>query len=157
MIYLLNASSANNVKSSLVHWSRHRHDVGGFVCVNVLRKLTLRQFSTSTYAQFEVTDNYKKETTEINNFVLAKTAFTTANKWMHEDMKSEKLKYFILDEVGQLEIDNLGHDALVRQIIENDNANQVFIFLVREPLIESVKAKYNIEDKKVISLKQVTG
>ncbi len=157
MIYLLNISSTHNAKSALVHWSKYRHDVGGFVCVKVLNKLTLRQFSTATYTQFEVKENYQSDTTEINNFILAKKAFDISRNWMRSDMESEKLKYFILDEVGSLEIDNLGHDALVREIIKKDNADQVFILLVRQPLIEMVQEKYNFQNKKVISLKQVTG
>ena len=157
MIYLLNASSAPNVKSSLVYWSKHRHDIGGFVCVNVLKKLTLRQFSSSTYAQLEVGTDHKGEIIEINNFVLAKSAFKTAKTWMLNDMQSDKLKYFFLDEVGNLEMDNLGHDELVRHIIKTDNKNQVFILLVREPLLDLVKEKYNFQNKKVIGLKQITG
>ncbi len=157
MIYLLNASSAPNVKTSLVHWSKHRNDVGGFVCISVLRKLTLRQFSTATYAQFEVGNDYAGETNEVNNFLLAKNAFSTAKSWMEKDMQSDRLKYFILDELGQLEIDNQGHDALVKSIISSDNPDQVFIMLVRENLLEAVREKYNLQNKQVISLKQVTG
>lgn len=157
MIYLLNASSANNLKASLVRWSKHRHDVGGFVCIKVLDKLTLRQFSTATYTRFQVAENFDAATTTFNDYTFAKSAFDVAKNWMENDLQVDKLKYFFLDEVGQLEIDNLGHDALVRQIIKKDNPDQVFFLLVREPLLDAVQEKYNFQNKRVIELKQVTG
>jgi len=157
MIYLLNANSGSSLKSSLVNWSKHRKDIGGFLCVNVMNKLTLRHFSTATYAQFQVPENYTEETTTFDDYAFANTAFDIAKEWMQKDMALGRLKYFFLDEVGQLEIDDMGHDPLVRQIIKQDNPDQIFIFLVREPLLDLVMEKYNFQNKKVINLKQVTG
>lgn len=157
MIYLLNISHSNQIKTTLDKWSRRRNDIGGFLSVKILEHLTLKKISSRTYFQFQVDDSFPGETTEINDFILNKEAFEVALKWLQNDIDNPRLKYYFIDEVGSLEIDDLGHDKLVKQVIQQDSPENVFILFVREPFIQSVQEKYNLAQNKIISLKQITG
>lgn len=153
MIYILTGNIRTGKTTALLDWSGNRNDVDGLLCPDdVNGKRYFLKIKSQASFPLEVSTSSDNVTISIGKFKFLKSSFEIANDYLISSGKKKKVTYFIIDELGKLELRNEGlHKAAVNLISEFESDEQRhLIIIIRESLISEILQHYNISKYQLV-------
>ena len=144
-IFLLTGAIQTGKSEALLNWSLGKN-IAGFITPTISEKKVLYNILTGEKTIYQVSEA-DSNSIAIGNYFLNKNAFTIANKIILDAIEAKK-EWIILDEIGKLELNGEGHDAILLFLLANYNGN--IILVVRDNLLEKVIEKYKIIEPIII-------
>ncbi|MFZ1749922.1 MAG: nucleoside-triphosphatase [Saprospiraceae bacterium] len=140
---------------------RGRVDTGGFLCPDINGVRTFEHLAKGEVIPFEVKEPLVagQNVTTIGKFRFRSEVFTLANQLLYDFSKSNH-KYFIIDEIGKLELKGAGlHEGLdfLFSNLASLSSKSTVICVIRKDLLEKVLAKYQIKNPTIHQLNGVTN
>lgn len=150
-VFLLTGPIQSGKSTELLNRYQNQKGVGGFISLVVGGKRHFYSLSQKIKIPMESPENVI-DLLSVGRFQFSKKAFSIAENWFEDDLKSEQMKWMILDEIGPLELQDKGFSKLISTYLAKP-PNPNGIFVVRESLIESVLAKWKFDhlDFQVVS------
>lgn len=153
MIYILSGNIRTGKTTALFEWSKNREDVDGILCPDdeFGKRYFLKLKSHETFT-LEVDENFNDDIISVGNFKFLKSSFKMANDYLISSGNEIKSKYFIIDELGKLELKSEGlHEAAKNLIpIFQSDKSLHLILIIRESLLNAILSHYNILKYKII-------
>lgn len=146
-VYVLTGPVRSGKTTFMVDIFQHRDDVGGFLTPDIEGKRYFNRLDTKELLPFEINeDETNAESLKIGKYSFDKSIFRLGNQMISGIFKSD-MKYFIIDEVGKLEVAGLGFSAGLREIFLHDNhySEIKIILIIRDYLVGEVTKMYNLE------------
>jgi nucleoside-triphosphatase THEP1 len=127
----------------LFEFITNHKDVDGILSPVVNGKRVLFHIASKTIKRFEV-DESSEETISIGNYIFLQESFDWANEKLLQGYSS-KPDYFVIDEVGKLELKGKGFYPSIKEILEiKDNSKTQLILVVRDYLLDEVLHYFGI-------------
>jgi nucleoside-triphosphatase len=154
MIYILTGDIRTGKTSALLDWCKNRNDVDGVLCPDddKGKRYFLNIKSKETYALAAHTDTKEDNIISIGPFQFLKSSFENANQYLIHVNEKRDCLYLVVDELGKLELKNIGLDDSAKSIIiqhEKDKSRHL-ILVVRESLLNEIIEHYNITQYSVL-------
>ena len=153
MIYILSGDIRSGKTTALLNWVNEHEDVDGLLCPDCDNgKRYFLKIKPKEQFELEV-ESESEATITIGPFHFLKSAFENANDYLLEANDKRDFKYLVIDELGKLELRNLGlHDSSEHLIPKFINKNQQHLILVvRTSLLEEIINHYQIKKYTIIS------
>ena len=153
MIYILTGNIRTGKTTALFEWLTIREDVDGILCPDDEsgKRFFLKIKNHETFP-LEVNANSSEAIVSVGNFKFLKSSFQVANDYLIYCLKENRTKYFIIDELGKLELQNEGlHKAAAKLIKSHEFSESTYLILVvRSSLLDEIIEKYQIMNYKLI-------
>lgn len=149
VIILTGPIQSGKTTSLIKHFSKN-DGVGGFICPDVNGKRVMYFPAENRLMEFQIP--ITNSSINVGKFSFDELVFNKAFDLIRTAVQSNN-DYFVIDEVGPLELKQQGYyDALVT-LFENakHKTNMTIILVVREHLVADVIANFNLSDVRVIS------
>ncbi|MGJ8590946.1 MAG: nucleoside-triphosphatase [Aquaticitalea sp.] len=159
MIYILTGDIRTGKTTALMNWAKTRADVDGLLCPDGFNgKRYFFKLKNREHFVFEVDAEIEEEHIAIGNFKFLKSSFETANDYLLASSDSSDFKYFVLDELGKLELQNEGlhHSALKIIRLLQSNMKKHLILVVRSALLLKVIKHYHIQIYELVSIEDLS-
>lgn len=154
-IFILSAPIRSGKTTALMEfWEMGTIDMDGFITpeIDELRKLIL--LDSEEELDFELEEISTEKFIQVGPFKFSQSVFIIAKSKIKSLIKS-KAKLIIIDEIGRLEMENLGFEPELTVYIEkfkSKNSNQILILVIRDSLLVKAIEKYKLEEAHVLSL-----
>lgn len=154
MIHILSGDIRTGKTTALFDWVADRNDVDGVLCPDDEngQRYFLNIKSKKTYPLAANSDTEDHSIISIGPFRFLKAAFEEANTLLLLRFSEKAHRYLIIDELGKLELKNLGLHRAAETLIPDymfDNT-QHLILVVRASLLEDIIEHYNISAYSVL-------
>jgi nucleoside-triphosphatase THEP1 len=158
MIYLLTGPIRSGKTGTLQQWIQSRSDVDGLLCPDDDQgKRYFFEIKTSKRFKLEIDRDNNHDSIVIGPFTFLNSAFNRANTYLLKAAKDTNVNYFVIDEIGKLELKNSGLHTSAEYIIaaHKKGSNTDLILVVRDTLLQQVIAHYNIVNYQIITTKEM--
>ncbi|OZV70724.1 nucleoside-triphosphatase [Winogradskyella aurantia] len=158
MIYLLTGPIRSGKTNTLQKWIQYRSDVDGLLCPDDNQgKRYFFEIKTAKRFKLEIDRDNNHDTIVIGPFTFLNSAFNRANTYLLKAAKDTNVNYFVIDEIGKLELKNMGLHESAEHIIaaHKKGSNTHLVLVVRDTLLEQVIAHYNITNYQTITTKDL--
>lgn len=152
MIFVLSGDIRTGKTTALLHWSKNRNDVDGILCPD--DDYGKRYFlKIKSKERFPLEVDNDEDIVSVGNFKFLKSSFEKANAYLITSNNKREFKYFVIDELGRLELNNEGLSNSAEKIILNfqSDENHHLILVVRSSLIETILKHYKIQNYQLIT------
>lgn len=153
MIYILVGPIRSGKTSALNNWTKTRGDVDGLLCPeDTIGKRIFMKVKSKECFKLEVESSINNNTISVGPFLFLRSAFKTANAYLKDLILEQNHNYFIIDELGKLELKNQGlHDAAnaMIPIYETDETVHL-ILVVRDFLLDDIIHHYKISQYQLL-------
>ncbi len=150
-IYIVSEPIHSGKTTMLWQWVSKQHNIGGFITPDVNNKRMLVNLASGETHELQISPGIPG--ISIGRFNFSEEAFNTAQNWINECI-SNKFSWFIIDEVGRLEIDEKrGLEPALSHLINyfKTNAHPTRIILViRDYLLNDALKHYQITHFEVL-------
>ena len=146
-IFILTGPVQTGKTTSLINWSENRNDVFGIITPVISGKRFFLNAHTHERFQMEASPS-EKETLSVGKFIFSKVSFNKAEQVLKDTI--DKKGWIVIDEVGPLELKNEGFNNVLKEILQNQPAEQKLLLVVRERLVEKVKDFFKLTNAVVI-------
>lgn len=148
MIRILTGPTRSLKTTTLLRWVDLRNDCGGFLSPDVDGVRHLYHIHTKELVSWQHVIPQPGDVM-IGRFAFDPHGFTAGIRWLEEDLHDTGVNYIILDEVGQLELNDMGwHPWLISNL--PFASGKTVILVVRDTLLNEVIHKYQLEDIDVV-------
>ena len=150
MIFILTGPVRSGKTTSLQDWSANNENIDGVLCPeNDEGHRFLIKMKTNEILPLEVKNTTlvkQDELIGVGPFQFLKIAFKQANEYLIQASNIQNYKYLIIDELGKLELRNMGLHTAANKVIQRHmfDINHHLILVVRSSLVESMIAHYKI-------------
>jgi len=141
-IYIMTGPIQSGKTTKLVQWSANKKNVFGIFTPVIEGKRVFMDAHTKEQFRMEVESN-EEDVFSIGRFVFSKRFFERAIIILTKAMR-EKSGWFVVDEIGPLELRGGGFDSIIKTILLSDTDLNI-LFVVRDSIIQRVKEHYNIK------------
>ncbi|WP_428741811.1 hypothetical protein [Tenacibaculum sp.] len=155
MVYILTGDIQTGKSYALNEWLKNAPNAVGLLSLcndNGTRNFTdIRNKQTfSMHANDKDTEENK---IYVGRFVFSKSAFKRANSIIEYEMQQTDYSYFIVDELGKLELKQNGLYKSTRNLAAKfeGKTNTHLILVVRSSLLEDVIEHYNLKPYRILS------
>ena len=145
-LWILTAPVHSGKTSFLSKWVTGR-DVSGFLTPDIEGIRVLHDLSNKKTITFEVKKEINENTLHVGKYLFLRSAFDYGNVMIKESIKKEN-DYFIIDEAGKLEMENLGFAEGILFLINhlrNNDSNTIYIIVIRDYLLSAFLEKYDLK------------
>lgn len=143
-IYLLSEPVHSGKTSALFNFVKEHSGAAGFICPDIDGKRHLLNLSDHQIHPFQMDAPDTDQDIKVGKYIFSRATFQIAHSILMSAAEA-KFNYFIIDEIGKLELENNGLEpALSNALSQFKNAR--LIIVVRDYLLEDVKARYNLEN-----------
>ena len=154
MIYILTGDIRTGKTSALLDWCKNRNDVDGVLCPDddKGKRYFLNIKSKDCYPLAANSDTEKDNIISIGPFQFLKSSFQNANDYLIHVNDKRDYSYLVVDELGKLELKNVGLDDSAKSIIieHETSKSHHLILVVRESLLNKINDHYNITQYSVL-------
>jgi nucleoside-triphosphatase THEP1 len=144
-IYIVSESTHKCKTTMLWQWVSKQHNIGGFITPDVNNKRMLVNLASGETHELQISPDIPG--IAIGRFNFSNEAFKTAQQWI-TDCISNKYSWFIIDEVGRLELDEArGLEPALSHLINYFKANAHptrIILVIRNYLLNKALKHYQI-------------
>lgn len=139
--------------SILLRIFKDRHDVCGFLCPDQEGQRYFFDLGTKKWMEFEVKESPNQTTTiNIGKYYFKSEVFYKAKQMLAHPF-NQSVSFFIIDEIGKLELKGQGLEPELYTMIHNRNLDiKTMILVVRDYLLDDVIRRYNLYDADVIHI-----
>ncbi len=149
MILILTGPVRSYKTTTLMKWSASRADCGGVLTPDVDGSRCVMDIFSKKIIPFQIPEQKSVDDILIGRFVFSSAAFNEAKLWLDQQISDPDIKYLILDEVGPLELKDLGWHDWLKAALEKFG-DKTLIIVVREALLSAVVEKYNLREAKIV-------
>ncbi len=139
MITVLNGDIRSGKTTTLLNWSKEHH-CAGFLTPDHAGLRAIYNIAGSETIPFQVADNVTAPSLQIGRFAFLLSGFDMCYNIVAHGI-AQHYATIIIDEIGPLELQGLGHDRLVRDFIQEASPIH-WIVVVRTQLREKVVEHY---------------
>jgi len=153
-IYLFTAPVRSGKTTQLLDWSATRNDVGGFLTPDKDGLRILYDVQKKIVHPFQADEESKEDTVAIGRFCFLKQGFE-AGKTLLRNVISNPVPWFIVDEVGKLEIEQgKGFEPELSATIahyhqEKETGN--LLLLIRDSLLNKAIDQYKLQGATILT------
>lgn len=144
--------------SNLMSTFGNRPEVSGFLTPDIGNKRVIFDLKTGTCQNFETIDKeINQPIVAIGKFCFLKSGFEFCKHLMSEYVKCPT-KVFVIDEVGKLEMNGLGHEPNLSKFLASANRldqNYKIVIVVRDTLVLDFCIRYSFLNPTVVSASDV--
>ncbi len=144
-LWILTAPVHSGKTSFLSKWTGGRN-VSGFLTPDVEGVRVLYDLSNKTTIPFETIQLDYQKIISVGKYSFLRSTFDYGNTLIVNSIK-ERNKYFIIDEVGKLEMNDQGFESGIQFLLNhlrNNNSPTIYILVVRDFLLDGFISKYNL-------------
>lgn len=145
-IFIFSQSIRSGKTTQLKDWIREKISIGGFLTPDINDTRMLFDIRKQKMYPFQVAEDYQGAVVSIGKFRFAKSGFDTAKDILAN--ASGSLEWFIIDEVGKLEIEQgEGFEPEVLRIIKRFQLQEMkgrLLLVIRDTLLEKAIEKYDL-------------
>lgn len=149
MIQILTGPIRSYKTTSLMYWADARTDCGGVLSPDVGGLRRLYHVRNKTSIPWQKPEATVDTDLVIGRFVFDDIAFQTAMTWLDQDATDQEVKYFILDEIGPLELKGRGWDPWLQRSLHSLQSKET-ILVVRDFLLEQVIRYYGLQEPQIL-------
>ncbi|MBC7885485.1 MAG: hypothetical protein H7X99_08415 [Saprospiraceae bacterium] len=157
-IFILTGPVQSGKTTMLMDFMTGKGHAGGFLCPDIGGKRFYLPLNERILIPFQVDENYSGVKVAVGKFTFSASVFDKARS-MLDGYQPNSNEWFILDEIGKLEVSGLGLEPSLTKFINNFKNQQAdhtkLIIVVRDYLLKEVVEKYQIQDRTI--LKEITG
>jgi len=151
-IYIISEPIHSGKTTMLWQWANNTHLVGGFLTPDIEGKRKLLKIDSGLNYDLQLPDD--AEGIKIGKFNFSEYTFAIAREWLKE-AKENKYNWFVIDEIGRLEInENKGLEPALNNLL-NDFKHQVYntklLLVIRDYLLNDVLKHYQITHFEVLN------
>ncbi len=130
-----------------------RTDCSGFLTPDICGKRYLYKLDDKSMYEFEVENDKKFKIVKIGKFIFKKETFDLGSELIESKLNTN-YPYFIIDELGKLELKNQGFGkVLTDEFWKNVYKSKArLILVIRDYLVNEVIKKYKIESPVIIDI-----
>lgn len=152
-IFIITGPVQSGKTTFLMDLFKDRLDTDGFLCPDFDNRRFFFDLDTKELKEFEVSDeSAPTDLTRIGKFVFRSEIFTTA-KMKIENARHKVKSFFIVDEIGKLELKNQGLEPELYKLLHSQSlVNTILILVVRDYLLEAVIRKYDLNTDEIINV-----
>jgi nucleoside-triphosphatase THEP1 len=144
--------------SNLMSTFGNRQEVSGFLTPDLGEKRVIFDLKTSTYHNFETIENELNQPfVSIGKFHFLNSGFEIC-KQLISDYLNCPTPVFVIDEVGKLEMNGMGHEPNLSEFLASANRldqNYKIIIVVRDTLVLDFCLRYSFIKPLVVSASDV--
>jgi nucleoside-triphosphatase THEP1 len=148
-IYLLEGEIQTGKTTSLMNFVRNSQVCGGILSPVKDKRRFFYSISSQEFWPMEAGMD-EKEKLEIGKYVFSKSAFDKAIQCIEKDMQNN-LRLIFLDEIGPLELKDLGFADLLKKILAQPYKIQNLVLVVRSHAVNAILNHFNIKATEVKS------
>ncbi len=151
-IYIFTDEIQSGKTTRLMKWVKNRK-VGGILSPDQNGLRMLYDISTGKIFSFQLPGS-QPNAQNIGRFYFKRETFDLARRLLLQ-AANQSLDWIVVDEVGPLELQGLGFEPAVSQLIElqkDESTQWNLLLVVRESLVQAVQQKYNIKDAKFLDI-----
>lgn len=145
---------SRNIRSGktteLMHWCNTHPQADGILMPDVNQVRNFYFIKTKKYLPVQIENDAPEEKLMVGKFCFSKKAFDTANSYLIKSYVSQTY-YFIIDEIGKLEVEQqTGLHLVFSQILQThleSTSNALLLVVVRKNLLKNFLELYNCENK----------
>jgi nucleoside-triphosphatase THEP1 len=152
-IWLFTGPIHSGKTSSLMTAFQQRQDVAGFLCPDRNDRRFLYDLSNHTEYPFQIDAISSPEDVVIGKYIFSADGFKKAHAIL-DKAPEPSVNYFIVDEIGRLELNGRGLEPAFSQCLQRLNACTI-ILVVRDYLLQDVIEHYNLQGAKIVSADQL--
>jgi nucleoside-triphosphatase THEP1 len=130
-------------------WIADRHDCGGVLSPDIDGLRVLYNVKTKTFIPWQKAAHESGGDVVVGRFSLDPEGFQTAKKWLEEALTDPEIRYIILDEVGQLELEGKGWGPWLLSALDRIG-DKTLVIIVRRPLLDEVINYYGLDEVSVV-------
>ncbi len=149
-IWLLTGPVHSGKTSALLNFVKEHPGAKGFLCPDIDGKRHLLDLNNFQMHPFEIDAPGSEQDIIVGKYIFSRATFQIAHSILKTSAEA-KFNYFIIDEIGKLELDNNGLEPAL-SIALSHFTNARIILVVRDYLLEDVKSKYSLENAACISI-----
>jgi nucleoside-triphosphatase THEP1 len=146
-IYILSQSIRSGKTTRLQEWLKHKSHADGFLTPDIDGMRMLLDIGKQKMHPFQVMENYLGPVVSIGRFRFAASGFNTGKDIIAN--ASQDSKWFIIDEVGKLEIEQgEGFEPEVLRIVKRFQSGQMngnLLLVIRDTLLTKAIEKYDLK------------
>lgn len=149
-IYLLSEPVHSGKTSALFNFVKEHSGAAGFICPDIDGKRHLLNLSDHQIHPFQIDAPKSEQDIIVGKYIFSHTTFQIA----HSILKSAadvKFNYFVIDEIGKLELDNKGLEPALSKAL-SVLKNTRLILVVRDYLLKDVIAHYKLDNADIITI-----
>lgn len=152
-IIILSGPIKSGKTTFLMKHFKDRGDVAGFLCPDVNHQRFFFDLDKKEWTEFEVHGDFDSSTTiNIGKYSFRSEVFLKA-KMIIDKTLSQSYSFFIIDEIGKLELMGEGLEPELYRMLHQTIPNiKTLILVVRDYLLDEVTKKYNLYDANVVQI-----
>lgn len=135
-------------------WESSDITIDGILTPDIDESRKLIFLDTEEEIPLEVEETYRGEVIRVGRYIFSQQSFEIAKKKI-ESLHNSQSRLIIIDEIGTLEVNNLGFEPSLSAYIDYFKTNvehSQLILVVRDTLLSKVIEKYNLDNAQVLSL-----
>lgn len=152
-VILFSQSTQSGKTSTLLNWINGRNNIAGILTPDIDGVRKLYDIQENKYYDFETDANELMDVEVIGRFIFLKSAFKKAIEIL-KNAVHQKPEWLIVDEIGKLELENLGLEPELHLILKDFRVfspNTKIIIIIRDSLLEKAIKNYGFKDAKVVN------
>ncbi len=158
-IILFSDSIQSGKTSTVLNWLNGKLNVVGILTPDLDGIRKLYDIQENKYYLFETDINELTDVEVIGRFIFLKSAFKKAAEIL-KNAVHQKPEWLIIDEIGKLELENLGLEPLLSLILKDFSAfspETKIIIIVRDSLLQKAIEKYDFKDVEIVNASYFKG
>ena len=158
-IILLTGPVHSGKSNSLLNWAKMKREqgarIGGLTNPSQDGEKWFISAEFESSRKMNATDD--EPAVRIGKYRFSAAAFAWARELLQPELGG-RYDYFLIDEIGKLELKNIGLEPAVKGVFEffQNNNETTIVAIVRESLLEDVIQHYGLEKFKVITKDELT-
>jgi len=145
-IYLLTGPINSGKTTRLTAWCASEKGVAGLLSPKLETGRSFQNIRTGETRKMEATPE-EKAVQEVGRFRFSTAVFEWANQVLLTEAQNPATQWLVIDEIGPLELRGEGLEPALQYLFAAEsisNPDLKVVLVVRETLVEQVKAHYNL-------------
>lgn len=146
-IFVLTGAVKTGKTSSLIKWASDKDNIHGIAQPVINGTRYVLDFYSKEHRRLEV-ESGEEDYVQIGNYMFSKRTFEWAKICLLFSAK-QKPGWLIIDEVGKLELNDMGLEPVITYLIDDYILNKKYnlLFVVRDYLLKPFIQRYNLDNE----------
>ncbi len=152
-LYVYSAPVHSGKTTALMTWAEGRTDLGGFLAPDLEGLRYLLTLRDRKWYPFQVKENTQDTVVSICRYQFRAATFALAQQTLLFDARLPT-PWLVIDEVGKLELQGLGHEPALSQVVHMWQTGEYpgrLLLVVRSELLFEIVEKYGLHGAQVLS------
>lgn len=150
-IYLLTGPVHSGKTTQLKNWIANQSYVGGFIAEDIDNLRYLRTLNDNQVHPFQKKSKAASDDILVGKYVFSKSGFDIGKNQLLDALNHD-FSWFIVDEVGKLEMDNQGFEPALSQCVSyfKKQTDKKILLVIRDNLLDAIIHKYELQGAQIV-------